>query len=42
VVVDIVFGTAVAPGVEDETIDIDGLKAVGDEQVGLLQAALQL
>ncbi|KAJ7828752.1 hypothetical protein B0H14DRAFT_3718432 [Mycena olivaceomarginata] len=38
----IVFGTAVAPGVEDETIDIDGLKAVGDEQVGLLQAALQL
>ncbi|KAJ7314336.1 fungal chitosanase of glycosyl hydrolase group 75-domain-containing protein [Mycena albidolilacea] len=38
----IVFGTAVAPGVKDETIDIDGLKAVGDEQVGLLQAALQL
>ncbi|KAF7362828.1 Endo-chitosanase [Mycena venus] len=32
----IVFGTAVAPIVGDSTIDTTGLKAVGDQQVGVL------
>ncbi|KAJ7314335.1 fungal chitosanase of glycosyl hydrolase group 75-domain-containing protein [Mycena albidolilacea] len=38
----IVFGNAVAPNVADSTIDIAGLKAVGDQQAGLLQTALKL
>ncbi|KAJ6592441.1 fungal chitosanase of glycosyl hydrolase group 75-domain-containing protein [Mycena capillaripes] len=38
----IVFGTAVSPNVADSTIDVAGLKQVGDQQVALLQAALKL
>ncbi|KAJ7621017.1 fungal chitosanase of glycosyl hydrolase group 75-domain-containing protein [Roridomyces roridus] len=38
----IVFGTQVPSGVEENTIDISALKALGDSQVNLLQAALQL
>ncbi|KAJ7307928.1 fungal chitosanase of glycosyl hydrolase group 75-domain-containing protein [Mycena albidolilacea] len=38
----IVFGTTVAPGVGDQTIDIPGLKASGDKLVFTLQEALGL
>jgi hypothetical protein len=39
---DVVFGTTVAPGVGDQTIDIPGLKANGDKLVFMLQEALGL
>ncbi|KAJ7658879.1 hypothetical protein B0H17DRAFT_909341, partial [Mycena rosella] len=38
----IVFGTRAVPGVRDQTIDIGALKLAGDEEMGVLQAALGL
>ncbi|KAJ7769201.1 fungal chitosanase of glycosyl hydrolase group 75-domain-containing protein [Mycena maculata] len=38
----IVFGSVVPPGIQKNTIDIPALKALGDEQMKLLQTALGL